>query len=316
MFPLVALASRAVAVGPSPTRYRELGHYRDLEHAAAALSPKCVAWIIANNAKNRRERRRQAARVGSLLAIPQSSTGGTTSSTNDNITTSDWDGDVDNNEEMEEEIGWMMRREREWVAVLTGLCCGGHLGMAKMFLGSRWEGGVVWPKEGVVAQQQLTAQRTTVGNSLVDTTCVDIFVTQLPGGGALLCDEFWSERGMWNLVRRVCAAGHLEVLQWVLTDVLQLTRTELVGEPLLQAALNGHLHIFKWLVSTFDLDGPANSAGVAGSFHPTKGRVSDVKSLVETFPHWDFRLGESVQYLADSAAFCKECSSDEIIEIT
>ncbi|KAH3722959.1 hypothetical protein Pelo_18335 [Pelomyxa schiedti] len=285
MFPLVALASRAVSAGPSPTRYRELGHYRDLEDAAAALSPKCVTWIISNNAKSRRERRRKAALLRDHCDGGGGSVGDRNHGSDDGVTDG---GDDDDDEGVE--VG-MMRREREWVAVLTGLCCGGNLEMAKRLAETRLNAIIVL--ELIVIMPILVM-------------CVQ--------GAVALCDEFWSEKGMFNLVRRVCAAGHLDVLQWVLTDVLQLNRSELVGVPLVQAAVNGQLHIIQWLVSTFDLDNDATTrVAVADSFHPRKGRVSDVKCLVETFPHWDF--SESARSLAGSAAFCKGCPADEIIEV-
>ncbi|KAH3714535.1 hypothetical protein Pelo_18955, partial [Pelomyxa schiedti] len=176
--------------------------------------------------------------------------------------------------------------------------------MAKRFVETTsWdeEGGdgcVVWPKEGAAPQG------------------IRGFQAYEPMGGdanANLCDEFWSSRGFDNLLWCIFTAGHLDVLQWVLTDWLQIDRNrnhELVQRFLYMAAYNGQLDIFKWLVSTFDT---ADSTGMASNFHPMKGRVSDVKLLVETFPHWDF--SDCGQFLAIWAASCKGCSADEVIEV-
>ncbi|KAH3762306.1 hypothetical protein Pelo_5853 [Pelomyxa schiedti] len=199
--------------------------------------------------------------------------------------------------------------------------------MAKRFVETRsWNeegsggdgcGGVVWPKES--AAQQLVSvligcQGIRGCQDAIPRETSPLAAEPAMGGAAKLCDEFWSNRGLDNLLWQVCTAGHLHVLQWVLTDWLQLDKkNELVQHCLFVAAENGQLHMFEWLVSTFDLGDTADTVCMASNFHPMKGRVSDVKLLVETFPHWDF--SDCIQSLAIWAASCKGCSADEVIEV-
>ncbi|KAH3764051.1 hypothetical protein Pelo_4100 [Pelomyxa schiedti] len=125
MFPLVALASRAAALSPKLVGSSP-GHYLRIEHAAAALSPKCVAWIIADNAKSRRELRCVAARmvavregvplISAELGVQNNMTTGGGGGGGGEVASDDVDNNKrDDDDEMEEER--RMRREREWVAV-------------------------------------------------------------------------------------------------------------------------------------------------------------------------------------------------------
>ncbi|KAH3762392.1 hypothetical protein Pelo_5766 [Pelomyxa schiedti] len=93
MFPLVALASRALLASLSwGTRLCASPHYRTIQDAAAALSPRCVAWIIASRTKTH-----NGGGEGGVAQI--------------------W--------------GVGRKKAREQVAVLRGLCMGGHLVMAQ-----------------------------------------------------------------------------------------------------------------------------------------------------------------------------------------
>ncbi|KAH3762326.1 hypothetical protein Pelo_5850 [Pelomyxa schiedti] len=78
-------------------------HYRAIEDAAAANCPRCVAWIIAHNNNNDDD-------DGGAGAEPEA--GGSRSRRR-------------------------RRKAKEQIAVVTGLCRGGHLGTVKAFVGSR-----------------------------------------------------------------------------------------------------------------------------------------------------------------------------------
>ncbi|KAH3731961.1 hypothetical protein Pelo_17205 [Pelomyxa schiedti] len=142
------------------------------------------------------------------------------------------------------------RKAKEQMAVLRGLCVGGHLKMAQRF--------------------------------------VENGISDLSKNGSSLCDEFWSKSGVFHIMGEVSRNGHLDVLKWLVLNCGEISkRNELLLCTCLRGAiLNGHLHILKWLVGTFDLDDLVSQMGLECSFHPMKGRVSDVKLLVETFPHW------------------------------
>ncbi|KAH3723041.1 hypothetical protein Pelo_18256 [Pelomyxa schiedti] len=112
MFPLVALASRAMLSSLAwGTRLCNSAHYRIVEDAASAPSPRCLAWIIARRIRS-------------------------SSSPSHNV---DWG-------EPSTGIGRAARlarkKAREQVAVLRGLCMGGHLVMAQRFVENGLE---CWP---------------------------------------------------------------------------------------------------------------------------------------------------------------------------
>ncbi|KAH3765009.1 hypothetical protein Pelo_3099 [Pelomyxa schiedti] len=281
-FPLVALCCRAVA--PRPERYGEASeHYRAIEDAAAAQCPRCVAWIIAHN----------------------------------------------NNDDAgaEPEAGGSGRRRRrrkakEQIAVMTGLCRGGHLGTVKAFVGSRGACECWVEQEGEGEKvHQLWAQSISPdaeeaaapGTSLMNWNSVA--TTTNLSKEPILSEEFWSARGFFKLTQEVCAKGKLDVLKWILSSFFQINEGNkfMLDHFLHEAAQNGHLDVIKWLVDTFDLSDFADKCCALGANFRPFGSVYDVKRFVESFPEWTFDGGAK---LAVSAALFKGPSSaDEIIEV-
>ncbi|KAH3731498.1 hypothetical protein Pelo_17670 [Pelomyxa schiedti] len=323
MFPLVALASRAVLLLHSKCHGNKSRHYLSVEAAAGALSPRCVVWII------RSKSRRMAMGTGCWwetevdasrdrnARLPSPTLTSSSAARGD---------DADTDTAMGMDYHHQRRKAKEQVAVLRGLCVGGHLKIAQRFAESGcecWceEGGgidgsstteltkawVLWPpNSGGGGDKSITGRTSDIASSF-----------QLPGVGknwsAPLCGEFWGKRGLFHIMGEVSINGHLDVLKWLVLDcVKQIKGNKAVLCGCLRGAIrNGHLHILKWLVSTFDLRELVRRMGLECSFQPRKGRVSDVKIFVETFPHWHF--GHS-QCLTASAASCKGCSAEEIIE--
>ncbi|KAH3767731.1 hypothetical protein Pelo_397 [Pelomyxa schiedti] len=287
MFPLVALASRAVLLLHSKSHCRSR-HYLSIEAGAGALSPRCVAWLIQNKSSQNR---------GNALPLASSASD---------------EGYMNAEMEMDRR---RRRKAKEQVAVLRGLCVGGHLKMAQRFVENGCE---FWCEEGGEIDSS------TAGH----TKALVLWPPSSDGGGdnsftarssdsvswsSPLCGEFWSKRGVFHIMGEVSINGHLDVLKWLVRNCGEINKgnKEVLGGCLRGAILSGHLQILQWLVSTFDLDELMSRMGQECSFQPRKNRVSDVKLFVETFPHWDF--SES-QFLASSAASCKGCSADEIIE--
>ncbi|KAH3759058.1 hypothetical protein Pelo_9128 [Pelomyxa schiedti] len=317
MFPLVALASRAALLLQSKCHCASR-RYPAIEAAAGALSPRCVAWLILRNSRG----------GNSPPALPglSSTTGG-----------GGGGGDYGT---MEIERDRRRRRKgKEQVAVLGGLCAAGHLRMAQRFVENGcecWEsdgggGGsdtpppkawALWQSSGGVSVtcDSVTGRRSSdsaIGVTAHDELgCLSILDWSRAGkNGSAGYDEFWGKRGLFHIIEEVSRNGHLEVLKWLVPNCVKEinkgNKMVLFG-CLRKAFQNGNLHILKWLVDTFDLGDVVSGMELASSFQPMKGRVSDVKLFVETFPHWDF---SEPQDLADSAALCKGSSADETIEV-
>ncbi|KAH3764009.1 hypothetical protein Pelo_4132 [Pelomyxa schiedti] len=285
MFPLVALASRAVA--PS-SACRGSRHYPAVEAAAASLSPRCAAWIISH-------RRRRGSGRG-----PCGGGGGGEGA----------DGARAGN-------NGGRQKAKEQVAVLAGLCRGGHLRMAQRFVGNGCEW---WPlvdsEEGSCgggAGIPLWSTRS-IGHDPAMEMVLQIpfpffrnLSTRALGleDGTDLSDELWSERGIFYIMEQVCKNGHLGVFKWIVSALFPIDD----GNKLLLegyvwiAARNGHLHIIKWLVDTFSFADP----------HPRslrlKNGVSGVKAFVESFPHQ-----KHLEKMANCVALANCASADEVIE--
>ncbi|KAH3767732.1 hypothetical protein Pelo_398 [Pelomyxa schiedti] len=191
MFPLVALASRAVLLLHSKSHCRSR-HYLSIEAAAGALSPRCVAWLIQNKSSQNR---------GNALPL--------TSSASD-------EGYMNAEMEMDRR---RRRKAKEQVAVLRGLCVGGHLKMAQRFVENGCE---FWCEEGGEIDSS------TAGH----TKALVLWPPSSDGGGdnsftgrssdsvwkswsSPLCGEFWSKRGVFHIMGEVSINGHLDVLKWL-----------------------------------------------------------------------------------------------------
>ncbi|KAH3722878.1 hypothetical protein Pelo_18416 [Pelomyxa schiedti] len=337
MFPLVALASRAVLLLHSKSHCGSR-RYAAIEAAAGVLSPRCVAWLIRNKSSRvmgsccwwETEGDTCVGVTGDrnalLLPLTSSPAGG-------------GDG-TDTDTEMERENQGRRRKAKEQVAVLRGLCVGGHLKMAQRFVENGcecWceEGGEtsgssssthakkwgLWPPSSgsfgdnsILGRSSDSVVGVTTHDELSSSSLLDLSTVGSNWGDTLF-DEFWGKRGVFHIMEEVSRNGHLDVLKWLVLncvkEINEGNKTLLRG-CLCEAILDGHLHILKWLVGTFNLDQLVSRLGLECSFYPLKGRVSDVKLFVETFPHWNF---SEAQNLVASAATCKGCSADEIIEV-
>ncbi|KAH3732877.1 hypothetical protein Pelo_16287 [Pelomyxa schiedti] len=287
LFPLVALCCRAAA--PTHHKHREpSAHYRSIEDAAAALCPKCIAWIVRDKAKKRASARGDTERE--MSRDPE-----------------EGEGERDRGREPERERG----RAKEQVAVLTGLCRGGHLRAARAFVGTNncecWvdvgvdvdvdvevEGRatnnkvlLLWPSSspsrgGVGSGTRMEPQAGTVVPSLLNWNHAAIRENE-----PVLAEEFWSERGVFKIMREVCVKGHLDVLKWILSSFFQIWQgNKIILIPLVhEASRSGHLDLLKWLVRTFDLIHFLESDRAAEYFKASDS-VHDLKRFVESFPDW------------------------------
>ncbi|KAH3756899.1 hypothetical protein Pelo_11302 [Pelomyxa schiedti] len=129
----------------------------------------------------------------------------------------------------------------------------------------------------------------------------------------ILVEEFWSRRGVFHLMEEVCSNGHLEVFKWIMSNLFQINEGNklMTGDLLLVSAHKGQFLILKWLIETFGLDHFATSMCLGTSFRAKNG-VYDLKSLVLTFPQWDF---SSSWNLAISAGLARFSSADDIINV-
>ncbi|KAH3722903.1 hypothetical protein Pelo_18392 [Pelomyxa schiedti] len=333
MFPLVALASRAVLLLQSKCHCSSR-HYHAVEAAAEALSPRCLGWLIRSKSSRRmgeggyccwwESEVKRAGGSGVRQQLPSAPSPG------------DGDGD-ETHAERERELERRRRKAKEQVAVLEGMCLGGHLKLAQRFVENRcecWreENGetsgcsaappkvwVLWPGIGG-GDKSITGS--SLGKVVGDTAIHDelrffsILDSSRMGenGSGPLCYEFWGDMGVFHIMKEVSVIGHLDVLKWLVLNVKEINQwhNTVLQDCLTEAFLNGHLHILKWLVGTFDLDELVDQMGLACSFKPTKGRVSDVKLFVETFPHWNFSRSQD---LAEAATSCQGCSAEAIIEV-
>ncbi|KAH3744446.1 hypothetical protein Pelo_14149 [Pelomyxa schiedti] len=309
MFPLVGLCCRAVCPSMSRSSFPSSRHYQAIQDAAAVPSPRCVAWIIANAARARAARHN----------CPHPGHGGG-SENEDEAWGGAW--------EWERDPGWWLgagdrRRAREQVAVLAGLCCGGHLGAAQMFVENNCE---CWVDLGDRAHDTgagvlLPGQRRRYFWGVPAGSAEDNVVTLNHSGdsgscclyqGTALGDEFWSERGIFRIMSVVCANGHLDVLKWILSTFLKINKSNKLAlqDCLLQAFINGRFHILKWLVDTFDLGDVSSSLMSQGTSFLAKNSIHDAKLFAENFLQWNFRARFAI-----SVAMSKHQSVDEIVDL-
>ncbi|KAH3764035.1 hypothetical protein Pelo_4101 [Pelomyxa schiedti] len=298
VFPLLGLCCRAAAPSHRDRSQLVSGHYRSLEDAAAALCPKCIAWIVASKARDRR------AAEGDDVVVAAVQGG--------------------ERERERERI-----RAKEKVAVLTGLCCGGHLDAARAFVGTnceRWVGVGVGVEEGPSDEVPLLWASSPLGDTDVETrreretgTVVPPSVLYCKSAFSLenepfLLEEFWSARGVFKLTEEVCAKGHLDVLKWILSSFFHIDQSNkiMLIPFLFEASRSGHIDILKWLVYTFDLMIFFDSNLAAAYFQATNS-VHDLKRFVESFPDWQ-PFFDGVK-LAKSAGLFQGPSTDEIIEV-
>ncbi|KAH3723040.1 hypothetical protein Pelo_18255 [Pelomyxa schiedti] len=214
MFPLVALASRAVALSSTCRGSR---HYSAIEAAAASLSPKCVAWMISH-------RDGWDEREGALAGR----------------------GD---GEKRGKEGG--RRKAREQVAVLAGLCGAGHLQMAQRFVESGFESYgedtskiPLWSTHSGDHDPETekgTMQLRPHTGLEEGTDLADEF---LSNRGIFHIMEQVCKNGHLGVLKWVVSA----LFQIHYSDKMML------GSCLCTATRNGHLHIIKWFLDTFGFE--------------------------------------------------------------
>ncbi|KAH3767452.1 hypothetical protein Pelo_664 [Pelomyxa schiedti] len=172
-------------------------YYTVMEAAAEAGATSCVDWLIGDRKRNAT----QGNRVTDTMASSSAAGGG---------------GDDDWDEER-----CVRRGNKEFIHVLGGLCCGGHLGMAMRLVDGRWPG-ITW-------QADLS-------------------------GGALIAfyAELSNHVSESAILQRVCENGHLDVAKWMVGKFDIREPWEFAG-PLVGAVLNGHLPVAQWIVSTFNV---------------------------------------------------------------
>ncbi|KAH3763145.1 hypothetical protein Pelo_5000 [Pelomyxa schiedti] len=117
--------------------------------------------------------------------------------------------------------------EKEGLAVLWGLCVGGHLATAKLFV------------DGVVGDNPATAGRRWWWE--------DCGVRWCEGGGGM-----GDDRDGWNLVVRDYREGHLGVAKWIVAR-FGVKEWELFF-PFCVALWHGHLAVAQWLACHFDVE--------------------------------------------------------------
>ncbi|KAH3766719.1 hypothetical protein Pelo_1384 [Pelomyxa schiedti] len=287
-FPLVALCSRAVAetnAAACASRWAEWGRCSAVEAAAAAPSPRCVSWILSH-----------AASSASSLPWPP----GGRSTICDG-------GEEEEGEEGEGETGRRgvreRRKAREQIAVVVGLCRGGHLDWADWFVENNWD----------VARWVTSARRSTDTSSAVVTRTSSGAVSVIPAPANVLT-EFWSERGISRIMRSAAAAGNLDVIKWVLSRLLHINEGNkmILKEYMHCAAYGGHVHILKWLVDTFDLMELSRTMYIGSSFR-VRNKASELRDCVESFPHWTY--SGCSKPMAYTTASCKGSPANEIIEV-
>ncbi|KAH3763909.1 hypothetical protein Pelo_4231 [Pelomyxa schiedti] len=220
MFPLVGVVcSRATAL----CRTRNMSRYSAITSAASVPAPRCVAWLVNNREARRRGGNHSSnnddvigmgyskATAAQPTATIRSHSGGTTRDCCEVVVV----------EQQRRDWGESLSAVKEVVAALMGLCIGGHLSMAKAMLGfGASDGGqCLWDGWGVVGWGLLDKEvRTTLRERVIEHVRAD-------------CGNFY-------LMYRVCVGGNLDVVKWLVGDVIG------VGEHRHETTLYLELHYY------------------------------------------------------------------------
>ncbi|KAH3765432.1 hypothetical protein Pelo_2713 [Pelomyxa schiedti] len=116
------------------------------------------------------------------------------------------------------------RKPKESMAVMFGLCIGGHLSAAKSFFESGSGVGVSIDSTGLVWDKRPDSEH--------------------------MQDARAGNFGEFGLLPRICEAGHLEMLQWV-TGAFGIKESWQMFAPLRAALRGGSLEITKWILAKF-----------------------------------------------------------------
>ncbi|KAH3759060.1 hypothetical protein Pelo_9130 [Pelomyxa schiedti] len=205
-------------------------------------------------------------------------------------------------EEGEGEGEW--RRQgwgKECLAVLTGLCAGGHLDSARRAAtcDSPW---------GTTTTTSSGGGRRFVFYPLP--TCYHKYDN---AGGDFtvgrLESEFWGEKGLLKLLDVVAKRGHLDTLKWALSRFGGTDESWFLLRRFLAAVKGFQVDTVVWLANTIN---STERLALQRRFWPwgVPHSASDIPRLIEAFPNWPF----DARTMAQMAVDCKG-PSDEIIKV-
>ncbi|KAH3764731.1 hypothetical protein Pelo_3394 [Pelomyxa schiedti] len=298
VWPLVPLACRALAALPVVTRgVPRFTRYTRLTWAALAGAKACIRWLLRKDGG--RSEAPQEGPAASLVVARESGGGGI----------------------MGGLVGWVERRfvglgksgggcgdlkyttanrsgDKEIMAVLFGLCGGGHTMMAMALAAdpaaraaecrsegtamTRWwrEGcGLVWPDDS--------------------------------GGDRDLVELIRSRTGYNSLLRQVCENGHLDTAKWVV-ERFGIRESWEVALPLLYALEGGHLDVAKWLYGTVPSCESLQSLDLGDVFH--SGRLDIAQwTFLSAFPKCSVDAEE--ESVIGSVSESTSCDDDELLRL-
>ncbi|KAH3756360.1 hypothetical protein Pelo_11855 [Pelomyxa schiedti] len=206
---------------------------------------------------------------------------------------------------------------KECMAVLTGLCAGGHLDSARRApavpcdsttcasTATSSEGG-----RGFVFYPLPTCYHKYSGG---DYDGGDHHDRQVILSGDLtvgrLESEFWGDKGLPKLLDIVAGRGHLDTLKWALSRFGGTDESWFLLKRLLFAAEGFQVDTIVWLANTINAT-ERLSLQFEAWWWGVPRRASDIRRLIETFPEWHF----DASGMARSAVNCKG-PADEIIKV-
>ncbi|KAH3742565.1 hypothetical protein Pelo_16031 [Pelomyxa schiedti] len=234
-------------------------YYTAMEAAAEAGATSCVDWLVSDRKRNATQQRAVADTMASSSAA-----GG--------CDDDDWD-----------EERCVRRGNKEFIHVLGGLCCGGHLGMAMRLVDGRWPG-ITWQ-------------------------------TDRSGG-----DSIAARAGLEQHVRdsailvRVCRQGQLEVAKWMV-ERFNIREPWELARPFADALYKGQLRVAQWIVSAFNVIHTFESFDQWMCIHECACRSENlavVKWCFETFPVHEPYTTESILFAV--CTYAKRSSGADVLK--
>ncbi|KAH3758499.1 hypothetical protein Pelo_9684 [Pelomyxa schiedti] len=244
----------------------------------------------------------------------------------------------------EEALEW--RRQgwgKECMAVLTGLCRGGHLDSARRFVdeGAPW-GSLLWPRNRAPAvtgdsRCPSAARNTRVSPLPTASTCGETHNSGSASGRGFvfyplptcyhkyddrkavgsggdftvgrLESEFWGDKGIPALLDIVAKRGHLDTLKWAFSRFGGTDESWFLLIRLQFAVKGFQVDTVVWLVNTINST-ERLAPRLTEWWWVAPRRASDIRRLIETLPELPFDVGG----MGWSAVKCKG-SADEIIKV-
>ncbi|KAH3731890.1 hypothetical protein Pelo_17275 [Pelomyxa schiedti] len=243
MFPLVGVVcSRATAL----CRTRNASRYSVLTSAASVPAPRCVARLV-NNFRSAAVVRgdRRAQKVPFTVPKGESGTAAVRGDGIGNLVVAcdRWDS---------------LCSVKEVVAALLGLCIGGHLRMAQAMLGSCGDGG-----DG---RDVFTSPKLWDGLGFSVTGWGEATPDVRNRLRERVIEYVRAECGNANFLPRVCVSGHLEVVSWLVNNVIGIDCYKNEAPSLLwvytslRSCIRGKIEVFNWLFDKFNLAALGNSS--------------------------------------------------------